>query len=71
MLDIEYSVIKSDVIKSFDCKRFTIYNLPYCPELTDFIFQPSNLSIDFERFVDSSDSEFSNEDEPFMLKSKF
>lgn len=35
-------------------------------------FQPSNLSVDFERFVDSSsDSEVDDEERPFMLtKSK-
>lgn len=40
------------------------------PRLLHQKLKPANLSIDFERFVDSSDSEFCDEDEPFVLKRK-
>ena len=39
--------------------------------ICSYLFQPANLSIDFERFVDSSDSECNDEEEPFLLKSKY
>ena len=43
MLDIEYSVIKSDVLKSFDCIIFLMYHLFYV--LKTFVLAHRNVPV--------------------------
>lgn len=69
------NTILSNKTKTFEEQKLSLSALTYVIFSRKYViylifsFQPSNLSVDYERFFDSSsDSEVSDDDTPFTLK---